>query len=157
MTTVELRGRTLRATLVGGAPAYWPKRSLAVVQTPVSIFEINLLVHSTKSFLSEAADLIQSAVATSRVARAQAFDARLNKQPAPNPPALHTTAGLTTARANNTPTGENKVFITVECRIKSNLKREQNSTDSDCGRWGKPWLKEDYLTGNASIPVSRAI
>jgi len=82
-------------------------------------------------FFAEAADLIQSAVATSRLARAQAFDARLNKQSAPKPPSIHTTAGLTTARVNNTPTGENKVFITVECRIKSNLKREQNSTDAD--------------------------
>jgi hypothetical protein len=75
---------------------------------------------------AKATDLIQSAVATSRLARAQAFEARLNQQPAPNSPAIHTTAGLTTARVNNIPTGENKVFITVECRIKSNLKREQN-------------------------------
>lgn len=108
-------------------------------------------------FFAEAADLIQSAVATSRLARAQAFDARLNKQPAPKPPSIHTTAGLTTARVNNTPTGENKVFIRVECRIKSNLKREQNSTDADCGRWGKPWSKEDYLTGNSYVPVYEAI
>ncbi|EDR07665.1 uncharacterized protein LACBIDRAFT_327547 [Laccaria bicolor S238N-H82] len=104
------------------------------------------LIEGLWTCVEESSDLIQTAVTTSRLARAQAFDARLNKQPAPNPPAIHTTAGLSTARVNNTPTGENKVFIIVECRIKSNQKREQNSTDADCGRWGKPWSKEDYLT-----------
>jgi hypothetical protein len=105
--------------------------------------------------LLEAADLIQSAVTTSRLARAQAFDARLNKQPVPSPMAIHTTAGLSTARVNNTPTGENKVFIAVECRVKSSVKREQNSTDADCGRWGKPWSKEDYLSGKAYVSIPK--
>jgi hypothetical protein len=102
-----------------------------------------------KSIFLEAADLIQNAVTTSRLARAQAFDARLNKQPSQSPAVIHTTVGLSTACVNNMPTGENKIFIAVECRVKSSIKREQNSTDADYDRWGKPWSKEDYLSGKA--------
>jgi hypothetical protein len=68
-------------------------------QTPVSC-EINQPCPLNKLFLFsfvEAADLIQSMVTTSRLARAQAFDARLKKQPAPNPLAIHMTTGLMTA------------------------------------------------------------
>ena len=146
---MDLPGRILRATLVVGVPANWLKQSLVVVQTLVSLLRlINLSTKWIPFYLFvEAANLIQTAVTTSRLAQAQVFDARLNKQPAPVPSAIHTMAGLSTARVNNTPTGENKIFITIECHIKSSLKREQNSTDVDCGSWGKPWSKEDYLTG----------
>ena len=70
----------------------------------------------------------------------------MNKQPSAHP--LHTTAGLSNAKSNNTPTGENKIFISVECRVKSSSKRGQGGTDPDCGSWGKPWAKEDYLSGH---------
>jgi len=89
-------------------------------------------------------DLARAAVETSRLARSQAFEARIHKQPAAS---IHTTAALMAARINNTPTGDTKIFITVECRLKSSMKREQKTTSEDCGRWGKPWSKEDYLSG----------
>ncbi|KIM35059.1 hypothetical protein M413DRAFT_79793 [Hebeloma cylindrosporum] len=88
--------------------------------------------------------LAKSAIEASRNARANAMDARMNKQPSAHP--LHTTAGLSNAKSNNTPTGENKIFISVGCRIKSSSKRGQGGTDPDCGSWGKPWAKEDYLS-----------
>lgn len=71
----------------------------------------------------------------------------MTKQPV-NPPVvpLHTTAGLIAAK-NNVATGENKIFIKAECRIKSSSKKDQKSTDYDSGQWGKPWSKEAFLSG----------
>ena len=68
------------------------------------------------------------------------MDARLKKVP------LHTTAGLSAVKAGMN-TGENKIFITAECRIKSTTKKDQKTMDPDCGTWGKHWAKEDYLSG----------
>lgn len=70
------------------------------------------------------------------------MDVRIRKGPGP----LHTTGGLSTAKASMN-TGENKIFITAECRIKSTAKKDQKTTDPDCGTWGRPWAKEDYLSG----------
>lgn len=94
--------------------------------------------------------LVKSAVQASRNACANALDVHMNKLPLAH--ALHTTAGLSNAKSNNAPTGENKVFISVECSIKSSAKRGQGGTDPDCGSWGKPWSKDDYLSGHISSP-----
>jgi len=98
--------------------------------------------------LSDPNDLARATLETSRLARAQAFDAHLHKQPSTGPAPIHTTAGLLAARVNNTPTGDAKIFITVECHLKSSMKWEQKSTSEDYGRWGKPWSKETYLSGS---------
>ncbi|KAF8963109.1 kinase-like domain-containing protein [Flammula alnicola] len=82
-------------------------------------------------------DLARTAIETSRAARSHAMDARLTKQPI-TAPTLHTTAGLTSAK-NSMTTGENKIFIKVECRIKSPAKKDQKSTDFDCE------VLDDYL------------
>jgi len=73
------------------------------------------------------------------------MEGRLAKQPI-NSPTLHTMAGMTSAKNNMNP-GENKIFIKAACRIKSSAKRDQKSTDFDCGDWGKPWAKDVYLSG----------
>jgi len=73
------------------------------------------------------------------------MDARLTKQPVTTS-TFHTTAGLTSAK-NNMTTGENKIFIKAECRIKSTARKDQKTTDFDCGQWGKPWTKDVYLSG----------
>ena len=86
---------------------------------------------------------MRAAVDASRLARADALDARLHKQP---PSAVHTTSGLASAQLNATPTGDTKIFISVQCRLKSSSRREQSQTDLDCGQWGKPWAKADYLS-----------
>jgi len=90
-------------------------------------------------------NLVRAAVDSSRLARADALDARLHKQPPPS--ALHTTSGLASAQFNAMPTGDTKIFISVQCRLKSTSRREQSQTDLDCGQWGKPWGKGDYLSG----------
>jgi hypothetical protein len=87
--------------------------------------------------------LARTATETAQASRSHAMDARLKKQP------LHTTAGLTAAKTT-TSSGENKIFITAECRIKSAAKKDQKTTDPDCGQWGKPWPKEAYLSGTLS-------
>lgn len=66
------------------------------------------------------------------------------------PQQLHTTTGLTAAK-NNTITGENMVFITAQCRIKTTSVKDQKSTDPSCGQWGKPWPKDTYMSGELSI------
>lgn len=87
---------------------------------------------------------MRAAVDASRLARADALDAWLHKQP---PSAVHTTSGLASAQLNATPTGDTKIFISVQCRLKSSSRREQSQTDLDCGQWGKPWAKANYLSG----------
>ena len=104
------------------------------------------------AFISVSTDvekLMQTALDTSHVAHAQAVDARMNKQGLP--PTIHTTSGLSAAKANNNPTSENKIFISIECHLKSSSHHEQNNTDADCGHWGKPWGKDDYLSGKTFL------
>lgn len=90
--------------------------------------------------LDNVQDLAWIATETAHASRSHAMDARIWKQP------LHTTGGLSTAKASMS-TGENKIFITTECCIKSAVKKDQKTTDPDCGQWGKPWVKEAYLSG----------
>ena len=141
---VVLPGRICRPRFVGAVP----DRELLECLRAVS-----WIVHPKRLHLyflfTEDEKLTQTAVDTSRVARAQAVDARMNKQGPP--PTLHTTSGLSAAKTNNNPTNENKIFISLECRLKSASRREQNYTDPDCGRWGKPWAKDDYLSGKTFL------
>jgi hypothetical protein len=105
---------------------------------------IHVSSHNNNLFFSDSAGHVQGlariATDTAHAARSHAMDVRIKKQP------LHTTAGLSAAKSNMN-TGENKVFITAECRIKSTSKKDQKTTDPDCGQWGKPWTKETYLSG----------
>ena len=87
---------------------------------------------------------MRAAVNASHLAQADALDARLHKQP---PSAVHTTSGIESAQLNATPTGDTKIFISVQCCLKSSSCCEQSQTDLDCGQWGKAWAKVDYLSG----------
>ena len=95
--------------------------------------------------IADTQNLARIALETSRTARANAMEARLTKQPAV-PPGLHTTAGLSVAKSHMV-TGDNKVFIEAQCRIKTASLRDQKHTDPGCGQWGKPWPKDAYMSG----------
>jgi hypothetical protein len=77
------------------------------------------------------------------------MDARLTKQPVASQQ-LHTTSGLTAAKST-TVTGDNNVFITAQCRIKSTSTKDQKNTDPSCGQWGKPWPKDAYMSGESFV------
>lgn len=66
------------------------------------------------------------------------MDCRINK---------HTNATLAAAKANSVSLADNKILITVECRIKSGSKREQRQTDPNLGKRAKPWSKDRFLSG----------
>ncbi|PPR01653.1 hypothetical protein CVT24_001540 [Panaeolus cyanescens] len=92
----------------------------------------------------------QAAIEAARAARAKAMEARTQKLPpsnSSNSSSLHTTNGLAAARTNNTP-NDSKIFITVRCRMKTSgeSRRAQTSLEDDCGRWGKTWSKNDYMS-----------
>ncbi|KAF8901850.1 kinase-like domain-containing protein [Gymnopilus junonius] len=88
-------------------------------------------------------NLARTAIEASRAARSHAMDARITKQPVGQQ--LHTTAGLTAARSS-IGVGDNNVFITAQCRIKSTSVKDQKTTDPSCGQWGKPWPKDAYMS-----------
>ena len=67
--------------------------------------------------IADAQNLAHIALEASHTAHANVMEARLTKQPAV-PPRLHTTAGLSVAKSHMV-TGNNKVFIEAQCRIRS--------------------------------------
>ena len=95
--------------------------------------------------MADAQNLACIALETSGTARANAMEAHLTKQPAA-PPGLHTTAGLSVAKSHIV-TGDNKVFIEAQCRIKTVSLHDQKHTDPGCGQWGKPWPNNAYMSG----------
>ena len=62
---------------------------------------------------------------------------------------LHTMAGLVSAK-NSLAIGDDNVFITAQCHIKSASAKGQKNTDPSLGQWGKPWLKDAYMSGRLS-------
>ncbi|KAF8814340.1 hypothetical protein BYT27DRAFT_6334845 [Phlegmacium glaucopus] len=99
--------------------------------------------------------LVRTAVETSRAARSHAMDARLTKQPIASQQ-LHTTAGLIAAKSNTT-AGDNTVFITAQCHIKTTSAKDQRNTDPGCGQWGKPWPKDIRKITTCLIGLTRLI
>ena len=99
---MALPGGTCCLTFVGAVPNCelldWPR---AVVSLIVHAKGLHLFSVST-----DVEKLTQTALDTSCVAHAQAVDVHMNKQGLP--PTIHTTSGLSAAKANNNPTSENK-------------------------------------------------
>jgi hypothetical protein len=61
---------------------------------------------------------------------------------------LNTTAGLNhvcTGTAN-TPAID-KIQIQIEVHVKDVTKQSSQTTDPAFGKWGRPWGKDDYLSG----------
>jgi hypothetical protein len=113
------------------------------------LFHLPFCFSEIISSLPDTQSLARAAIETSRASRSQSMEARLTKQPLPAP-TLHTTTGLMSAKDSMT-TGENKIFIKVECRIKSQARKDQKTTDFDCGQWGKPWSKDVFLSGKSLL------
>ena len=87
----------------------------------------------------------EMAVQHQRAARAVALDARLSK---------HTAASLAEAKATTVALNEDKVIISVSCRVKTTKKRDAKQTDPALGTWALAFAKDAYLSGTSCIVLS---
>lgn len=89
--------------------------------------------------------LSAQAIEASKAARAHSMDVRVNKKKV-GP--LNTTAGLNYARAGNViAISIDKIQVQIEVRVKDLSKRSSQTTDPSFGKWGRPWGKDEYLSG----------
>lgn len=65
---------------------------------------------------------------------------------------LNTTDGLNHARATAINSAAlDKINIHFEVRIKDVLRRSSQTTDPAYGKWGRPWGKDEYLSGTICL------
>lgn len=101
--------------------------------------------HSIKALSAQAID-------TAKVARAHSMDVRMHHKRKDPLNVLNTTGGLIHARSNNTNNlSYNKINVHCEVRLKDGVRRTSTQTDPGYGKWGRPWSKDAYLSGNAPI------